>query len=200
MKETKVIEVSARSGGVGVTTLSSVLALTISRQGKNVALVDTSEFGECFSVLAMLMPNSGGYISDNNLTVYYCQSGSNLPTEEELSKYDVVVVDVGFSAGLGAMFRYETRTVSVVRNAYTSLKAEVRSMVKPDVTFLFKIPTNALNESDCSSVLGTPLTVVDVTDAMSRTIDAGLLPSRPQHYEWAEELSESLLAGCHLSQ
>lgn len=186
MSNTKIIEVSARSGGMGTTTVSCILATTLSDNGKNVAVIDESEYGNAFSTFGMpyrcgeanAMPVRG------NIFIY-----SYYPSEEKLSQYDFVVIDAGVRKKLSESADF---TVSVARSNYNSLKSEVWSKVSPDATVVAKIPNSVLNESDITSVLNREITFIDVSEQLARTLDAGLLLARPQHYEWAQDFIDKM--------
>jgi hypothetical protein len=110
--------------------------------------------------------------------------------------YDCVVVDAGHK-----QFDYLDETTSVkrvcvVRNEYLTVKANM--YVKADVVMAFIIPTNALTAGDVKNVLRSSNFIdAQVCERLSRSIDAGLFPSRWEAVcgEWSNAIVDSLMAG-----
>jgi len=186
----KVIEVSARKGGVGTTTVACSLALSLSQQNPDtVLLIDTSHNTEAFSVLGLSGPKNGvsSSVGEHNLTVV------SLPLAEvnnlSVSQYEFVVIDAGKTNGTrGTHFGLTPFCVAVVRNSYLSLRAEATSLspIKKEAIVSIHDSGFVLNQKDVRSVLnGHSVTVFSFDHAVARAIDAGLFPSREALWsEW----------------
>jgi hypothetical protein len=184
----KVIEVTARKGGVGTTTVACSLALSLSQQNPDkVLLIDTSHNTEAFSVLGLSSPKNGvsSSVGQHNLTVV------NVPLANvnglAVSQYDFVVIDAGKLDGVdNSYFGQVPFQVAVVRNSYLSLRAESATRFGKDAIVSIHDSGFVLNEKDVRNVLnGNPVSVFPFDHAVARAIDAGLFPSRePLWSEW----------------
>lgn len=105
-----------------------------------------------------------------------------------LAGYDVVVVDAGrhgpeFPSSMThlrrRLYNESTQLVAVMRGpSYQSLsnyKMFVADVATPDAVLLHREDRRALLDKDVSAVIDAPLVAVDVSAAVARTIDAGLL-------------------------
>jgi hypothetical protein len=186
----KVIEVSARKGGVGTTTVACSLALSLSQQNPDkVLLIDASHNTEAFSVLGLSGPADGvsSSVGEHNLTVV----SSPLANINYLSasQYDFVVIDAGKTSGVdNSYFGLAPFRVAVVRNSYLSLRAEATSLspIRKEAVVSIHDSGFVLNEKDVRSVLnGHSVTVFPFDHAVARAIDAGLFPARDNLWsEW----------------
>jgi hypothetical protein len=178
MDSMKKIQVSARKGGLGTTTVACAIALTYSRTHPTlkVGLVDGSRFNDCLSVLG-LNPQSP---SIDGVTVI----------GKEAEGYDVLVIDAGVTDKLDP----EAIIVNVVRNEYLSLKAETFARLSNDFTVALIHDEYALNAKDVSNIVSSKVFNFPISSAMSRAIDAGMFTSRFEQLEnqWANDLVASL--------
>jgi hypothetical protein len=184
------IEVSSRKGGVGTTTTACAIALALENMGNTVLLLDTTGTDSVSAVLGI-----NGYAPDwKGITVKNVHvEGKDIPAYGD---YDCVVVDAGHK-----QFDYLDETTSVkrvcvVRNEYLTVKANM--YVKADVVMAFIIPTNALTAGDVKNVLRSSNFIdAQVCERLSRSIDAGLFPSRWEAVcgEWSNAIVDSLMAG-----
>ena len=184
----KVIEVTARKGGVGTTTVACSLALSLSQQNPDkVLLIDTSHNTEAFSVLGLSSPKNGvsSSVGQHNLTVV------NVPLANvnglAVSQYDFVVIDAGKLDGVdNSYFGQVPFQVAVVRNSYLSLRAESATRFGKDAIVSIHDSGFVLNEKDVRNVLnGNPVSVFPFDHAVARAIDAGLFPARDNLWgEW----------------
>jgi len=173
------IQVSARKGGVGTTTVACSIAFTYSRLHPTlkIGLVDNSPYNDCLSVIG-LNPQSP---SIHGVTVI----------GKETEGYDVLIIDAGVTTELDP----DAIIVNVVRNEYLSLKAETLTNLSSDYTVALINAENALNAKDVSSIVKSKGQYnFPVSSQMSRAIDAGMFTHRFEQLgnEWASELVESL--------
>jgi hypothetical protein len=177
----KVLEVSARKGGVGTTTVACSIALALSAQNPDkVLLIDTSHNTEAFSVLGLSGPvgYSETSVGQHNLTVV------NVPLAHvnglSVSQYDFVVIDACKLDGVDNSYFGEIPfRVAVVRNSYLSLRAESATRSKKDAIISLHDSDFVLTEKDVRNVLnGYQVSVFPVDDSVARSVDAGLFPAR----------------------
>lgn len=194
----KVIEVSARKGGVGTSAVACGIAISIANEypALRVALVDTSRFGDCVGLLGVsnIGPNESTTTPGFGITVI--RTGEDKTCD--LSPYDVAVVDAGITLAVGLYDGEYAYTVGVVRNEYLSLRAEVGSGVRPNVTVVGVIADRALTYRDAQYVLGSQTDTHEwaVTPEVSRAIDAGMYEARSNSLgfvHWARDLFSELL-------
>ena len=178
MKDMNKIQVSARKGGLGTTTVACAIAITYSKTHPElkVGLVDRSRFKDCLSVLGL---------NSNAPQVY----GVTV-IDDEIEGYDVLVIDAGVTDELDP----DAIIVNVVRNEYLSLKAEAMTKINSDYAVALIHEDNALNVNDVSMIIGSKVFTFPVSSALARSIDAGLFASRFSQLgnDWAEELVASL--------
>jgi hypothetical protein len=192
----KVLEISARKGGVGTTTVACALALALSKQNTDkVLLIDTSHNTEAFSVLGLPNPigRSSATVGEHGLTVM------NIPVSEvndrlPIGQYEFVVIDAGKTYGVDNSYFGQTPfRVAVVRNSYLSLRSETFSKANNDAVVCVHEIGHVLTEGDVRQVVGktipeTPVTTFLVDNAVARSVDAGLFSSRTQLWdEWTTE-------------
>lgn len=172
------IQVSARKGGVGTTTVACAIALTYSRTHPTlkIGLVDNSRFNDCLSVMG-LNPQAP---SIDKVTII----------DKEADGYDVLIIDAGVTDKLDP----EAIIVNVVRNEYLSLRAETIANLSNDYTVALINEENALNAKDVSSVVRSKALNFAISSQMSRAIDAGMFASRLEQIdsEWANRLVNSI--------
>lgn len=182
----RVIEVSARKGGVGTTTVACSIATAIAEKGEKVLLVDNTGTSDAFAVCGMAIPVEGLASQATENMAVICGSVSS----EVANAYDVVVVDAGVIKADGQEYwGAKPHTVSVIRNAYLSLKAEV-SRVRPDSDTVVVITDEnfALTLQDAKSVVGKGNFIeVPYSYDLARAVDAGLFLMRQHTYEWAKK-------------
>lgn len=186
----RVIEVSARKGGVGTTTSACAIASVIAGKGEKVLLVDTTGTDDAFAVCGMAIPVQGvPSAATPNLSVV--SSPITQVPAELLSAHDVIVVDAGVNREPGQEYwGVKPYIVSVIRNAYLSLKAEVARPHSSDMVLVVVDDKFALTYNDAVSVVGPYgekfIQVLHSYD-LARAVDAGLFLMRSHTYEWAKE-------------
>lgn len=168
-------------GGVGCTTSACGFASLLAQQGKRVNLIATDDDAH-----AVVTTPHG------NLTITVVEKTANA-VEMAISKRsidtDVVVVDAGF--GLPYFERAEgwSRHL-VVENHYLCLRRGVQATVHSNYEdfVLVHDKESALSKGDCQSVLKLPMFFsVDKSDAIARSVDAGLFPRGEQVYLYESE-------------
>lgn len=187
----KVLEVSARKGGVGTSTVAVALAVSLAKARPNgVLLVDSSEYGDSFSILGASVPAGYGSHSvcgEYGLTVAWSTPDAlRKVAPNDIFSYDFVVIDAGLATHDGDYFGETPFRISVVANSYLSLRAQTMAKVRPNAFVSLHNDENVLTTSDTANVLngyGAPLHVFPVNSAVSRAIDAGLFASRTALYE-----------------
>ena len=178
----RVIEVSARKGGVGTTAVACGLALAIAKERPSlrVALLDRSPAGDCVGLLGVSNIGPGEVTATPGLGVSVIRTeGDKTPG---LSSYDIVVVDAGVTRAVGQYDGQDAYTVAVVRNEYLSLRAEVATSIHPNATVACLVAERALTYGDIQMVLGKRpnLAQWEVTPVIARAIDAGLYEYRSE--------------------
>jgi len=185
----QVIEVSARKGGVGTTTVACAIALRLSAlHPDRVLLCDASEGSESFSVLGLSAPLKDNPCSTiHGLTVV---ASETIPTGSE---YEFVVIDAGkTNRVVESYFGVSPFRVSVVTNSYLSLRAETQRFTTPHAVVAIHNEDHVLNKKDVANVLRATPTYVAVDNSVARAIDAGLYPMRD--ILWSDWTSEFLQA------
>lgn len=196
----KFVSVSSAKGGVGVTTVAGAIAVTGATMGKSVLLVDFQSPRDTSALLGITDYDIDGYY---NASVDAVMNGGSLriyspsfPIEQFDGKkginedYDLVVIDAG-RYQLEATEGFPIHRVGVARNEYMSLKNTVnfQRTVDWDMFVIINHDGNALNETDCVSVLRKECVNVPFATDMARAIDAGLFITRNKLYsEWASQL------------
>lgn len=194
-------------GGTGCSVIAASLALTWSRAGHDVLLVDLG--GDLPAVLGLPEPPGAG-LTD------WLQAGADVPADG-LARLEVeagprlalvsrggadlddrgrlavlagllasasrpVVVDAGVVADDSALVPLvaEARhALLVTRPCFLALKRLSASSVRPNGVVLVSEPGRALGRADVEEVAGAPVVAeVAVDPAVARAVDAGLLSSR----------------------
>jgi septum formation inhibitor-activating ATPase MinD len=174
----KVIEVSARKGGVGTSTVACSIALALGKTNpERVLLIDTSANNDDTLILG-LAPSSGEQ-TYKDITIV------NAPFSEVSNlrgvHYDFVVIDTGLLGGKkNTYFDYVPFRVAVVRNSYLSLRAEaLETTHTADAVVAIVDAQDALTAKDVGQVLRQKdTTIVEFDNRTSRAIDAGLYGHR----------------------
>ena len=186
----KVLEISTRKGGAGVTTVACAIALALYKKNPDrVLLVDTSENGECFPLLGYELTSQKSPISvgGSNLSVI----SAPLPIDIDPTQYDFMIVDAGKTSVATSYLGETPLRVAVVRNAYLYLRAHTHSKMPADAVVSLHHQGHALTHGDVENVLQTYVFKYPVTDGQARSIDAGLFVSRSNLWEeWAENFIE----------
>lgn len=191
----KVLEVSARKGGVGTSTVAASLAVSLSISNPySVLLIDPSDNADVLSIMGLSVPFSRDQeIVDgiHGLTIRRPDiDKTRQATAEDISAFSFVVIDAGLRPRSSTYFGTEPFRISVVTNSYLSLRAQTLSPVKPDAHVCLYNDQLVLTSGDVRSVLGRDALVRDVAvdPAVSRAIDAGLYTLRTNLYEgWTNE-------------
>jgi hypothetical protein len=190
----KVLEISTRKGGAGVTTVACAIALALSKKNPDkVLLVDTSANADTLSILGYENRAQGKFVSvsDDNLTVV------NTPTSDleniNTAKYEFIVIDAGKTSVSDSYLGQVPMRVAVVRNSYLYLRAETLAKTPADAVVSLHSAGHALTHSDVENVLNSRNAFeYPVTDAQARAIDAGLFVGRRSIWEdWVESFIKS---------
>ena len=187
----KVIEVSARKGGVGTSTVACSIALALGKTNpERVLLIDTSA-NNADTLILGLAPTSGEQ-TYGGITVV------STPYDKVSSMrgvhYDFVVIDAGLIGGKkSTYFDQVPFRVAVVRNSYLSLRAEMTDVKhSADAVVAIVDAQDALTAKDVGQVLRQKdTTIVDFDNRTSRAIDAGLYGHRYTVWEWAVSFVET---------
>jgi cellulose biosynthesis protein BcsQ len=178
-------------GGVGCTTSACGFASRLAQQGKRVNLIATDDDAH-----AVVTTPHG------NLTITVVEKTANTITvvektanavEMAISKRsvdtDIVVVDAGFGLPNFERAKGWSRHL-VVENHYLCLRRGVQASASSnyeDFVLLYD-KESALSKGDCQLVLKLPMFFsVDKSDAIARSIDAGLFPRGEQVHFYEPE-------------
>ena len=187
----KVIEVSARKGGVGTSTVACSIALALGKTNpERVLLIDTSANNDDALILG-LTPTSGEQ-TYSGITIV--GESFDKVSNQNISGYDFVVIDAGLLGGKSTYFDQVPFRVAVVRNSYLSLRAEMTDVKhSSDAVVAIVDKQDALTERDVAQVLSKKdtTTIVDFDNRTSRAIDAGLYGHRDTVWEWAVSFVET---------
>ena len=190
--EMKIVEVSSAKGGVGTSTVASCLALALAKKNpERVLLLDLSKRDDCTSILGLstnaMRENDWQGLTIKGLT------RNEVKDARSLGNYDFVVIDAGQETTLEYAFGTPDLRVQVVRNEYLSIRAETlagRDNFGACVLLFQK--EYALNVRDVQTVLRNIPTVFDMSSAVARSIDAGLLSTQDKHWGyWTDSIIET---------
>ena len=187
----KVIEVSARKGGVGTSTIACSIALALGKTNpEKVLLIDTSVNNDDSLILGLVPSSKEQTYKDITIISAPYDEVSNLRGIH----YDFVVIDTGLLGGKkNTYFDYVPYRVAVVRNSYLSLRAEMTDVKHShDAVVAIVDAQDALTAKDVGQVLRQKdTTIVDFDNRTSRAIDAGLYGHRDTLWEWAVSFVET---------
>jgi len=161
----KVVLVGSK-GGVGTSTVAVLHALSVAGIGRPVRLTATAPAGveELAVILAVPAPAPG--------EVVQVAPGLSLGDEADPGAYNVV------DGGTDTFSDHDGPVYLVVRNCYISLR---RALLAPPTTagvLLVMEVGRSLGRRDVAEVVGVPIVAeLEVTAAIARSIDAGLLVS-----------------------
>jgi cellulose biosynthesis protein BcsQ len=183
----KVIEVSARKGGVGTSTVACSIALALGKTNpERVLLIDTSANNDDTLILGLAPAPEFHTYKGITLVGESFDKVSN----QNIKGYDFVVIDAGLLGGKSTYFDQVPFRVAVVRNSYLSLRAEAHDTHhSSDAVVAIVDAQDALTARDVRDVVAQKdITVVEFDNRTSRAIDAGLYGHRETLWEWAESL------------
>lgn len=183
----KVIEVSARKGGVGTSTVACSIALALGKTNpEKVLLIDTSVNHDDTLILGLVPAPEFHTYRDITIVSEAFDKVSN----QNIKGYDFIVIDAGLLGGNSTYFDQVPFRVGVVRNSYLSLRAEAHETNhSSDAVVAIVDAQDALTAKDVSMVVREKdITVVEFDNRTSRAIDAGLYGHRETLWEWAELL------------
>jgi len=188
----KVIEVSARKGGVGTSTTACSIALALGKTNpEKVLLIDTSVNNDDMLILGLSVPSSKEQ-TYGGITII--GTPFDKVSNQDITGYDFVVIDAGLLGGKSTYFDQVPFRVAVVRNSYLSLRAEMTDVKhSSDAVVAIVDKQDALTEKDVVQVLSKKdtTTIVDFDNRTSRAIDAGLYGHRDTVWEWAVSFVET---------
>jgi len=177
-------------GGVGNTTVATLLAQGASQRGRTL-LIDTTGTGDCLSILGM--PFSFTRATENGETI---QALTNLDVAGKNyngfgDDYDTVIIDAGTTNPTLGGLEITGHTTVVTTLCYLSLK-NLMANDTPDEIIVLKEKGRALNVQDVESITNMKVYVVIPRDpAVARAIDAGMLTTRFSQFEglgWVQSL------------
>jgi cellulose biosynthesis protein BcsQ len=188
----KVIEVSARKGGVGTSTTACSIALALGKTNpEKVLLIDTSVNNDDMLILGLSVPSSKEQTYGGIAIV---GTPFDKVSNQDIKGYDFVVIDAGLLGGKSTYFDQVPFRVAVVRNSYLSLRAEMTDVKhSSDAVVAIVDKQDALTDRDVAQVLSKKdtTTIVDFDNRTSRAIDAGLYGHRDTVWEWAVSFVET---------
>jgi len=188
----KVIEVSARKGGVGTSTTACSIALALGKTNpEKVLLIDTSVNNDDMLILGLSVPSSKEQTYGG---IAIIGTPFDKVSNQDITGYDFVVIDAGLLGGKSTYFDQVPFRVAVVRNSYLSLRAEMTDVKhSSDAVVAIVDKQDALTEKDVAQVLSKKdtTTIVDFDNRTSRAIDAGLYGHRDTVWEWAVSFVET---------
>jgi septum formation inhibitor-activating ATPase MinD len=195
----RVIEVSARKGGVGTSTVACSIALALGKTNpERVLLIDTSANSDDTLILGLAPSSDEQTYKDITIVNAPFSEVSNLRGVH----YDFVVIDTGLLGGKkNTYFDYVPFRVAVVRNSYLSLRAEAQETTHTtDAVVAIVDAQDALTAKDVGQVLRQKdTTIVDFDNRTSRAIDAGLYGHRDTLWEWAVSFTQRFIPSHELS-
>lgn len=168
----RVIELYARKGGQGTTTVAAGVAIEAHRGGATTH-IQCRDYRDMLSVLGLADSDhvelAGPMQIMHGLTI-----GDDVPLD-----VDVLVIDAGQHPG------YNDRPVTapktrllVTRNCFLALRRSFTE--RPDGVVLVFEPGRSLGAIDVGKAIGAPVKVViDIDPAVARAVDGGLFTSRP---------------------
>ena len=175
----RTMTITGAKGGVGTSTIACAVALTLAKQGSNVSLRTSNEYGSTAELAAMLgmttpvVTDSGEgrwtEVGDTSLTL----TSGFLSRVPQACEWDIIDNDA--KRPIDAAVR-----VLVVRNDYGSLQ-RATTWWKHRYTHLVLVrePHRALDKRDIIAATGHEgLTIIEHDPAIARAIDAGLLTAR----------------------
>lgn len=167
------IHVTQTKGGVGASTFRVALALVAAREGLTVALVGDQEDHAALCGLAASFVDTDDKRSANvnDKIGIFADYDHWLTENPQGSNFDLMIADGVASADY---------TLAVYRPCYLALRHGVhRGPADIDGVVLFDEPQRSLGARDVANVLGVPIiATVQIRSAVSRAIDAGVLPTR----------------------
>ena len=188
----KVIEVSARKGGVGTSTTACSIAMALGKTNPDrVLLIDTSVNNDAMLILGLSVPST---LNQQYRGMTIVGTSFDKVSNQDISGYDFVVIDAGLLGGKSTYFDQAPFRVAVVRNSYLSLRAEaINPKHSSDAVVAIVDAQDALTARDVGSVLHKKdiTTIVPFDNKVSRAIDAGLYGHRETVWEWADSFVET---------
>ena len=189
----KVFYISGTKGGVGTTTVASVIALRSQKSGLKTLIVDNAELKGLAAIMDFTLSIPGKVHKANENLDYLKNDGSELDFSK--MEYDVVVVDNGTKSPQPSKKKkgFSEEYVAVVRNCYISLRNFVENgFDEVDHTVCIFEKEKVLSVNDAELVTRKELAVFNYLPAVGRAIDAGLLNVRftNSEYDWVSDVLE----------
>ena len=195
------IQVSGAKGGVGASTVASLIALQSAKDGHKTLLIDAGPLPSIEAIIAWGTERDG-------LTINRVNEGSFISASDMTNNYDVVIVDSGtehkYNIGLAEFFGDSATYVQVLRNDYLSLRHYTQDRPKTygrdghaDIFVCVVNEESVLTLSDVKLIVGKEVIPFHMNSAVSRTIDAGLFATRSMEesnrhiYGWVEEITSN---------
>lgn len=181
------IQVAGPKGGVGTSTVATVIALKAYQQGNRTLLIDAGP-----------RPSIEGLIGNP----YYMDTmrldggvPDNIVVDDD---WDVIVLDSGLNLvddGNLATIADSTNYVHVLRNEYLALRhylhdSSLKFAKEPTHLVTIVNEKNALTKKDVDMVVSRETIKFPFSEKVARTVDAGLLTTRLyiEEFGWADEM------------
>ena len=187
------VQVTGVKGGVGTSTVASILGIKMTEDDKRILLVDNGKYPSIVPIIGT--PTLYG--------LEVVRAGLVDLSEKIKEGWDAVIVDNGttYQPISELSIAESVDYVHVLRNEYLSLRHYTQDVsrqeqVPADFFVCITMGENALNLSDAEMVLGKTAINFEFHSDVARTIDAGMLKDRISHsrYNWANSITAAVNA------
>lgn len=167
-------------GGAGASTIAAAFALEHAARGERFGVeLHANDLGDTSAILGEPNPQDGRTQITANLRLV------GLPYDELYRYYAAgwpdIVCDVGQAWRDDDTLLPRSRRFLVIRNCYLHLRA-ADDAPTPDLVIVVVEPNRALTVADAEDAIGVRAVSMPIDPAVSRAVDAGLLPHRrPPH-------------------
>ena len=186
------VQVTGVKGGVGTSTVASILGIKMTEDDKRILLIDNGKY-----------PSIVPIIGTSTLYGLEVVRAGLVDLSEKLKEqnWDAVIVDNGttYQSIRELSIAESVDYVHVLRNEYLSLRhytqdVSLQEQVPADFHVCITMGENALNLSDAEMVIGKTAINFEFHSDVARTVDAGMLKDRISHsrYNWADRIIEAV--------